>query len=67
MHRHLTYSSDDDDDDIPTDDVPLPDNTLQAQHYMDTSQHPFSTYTLKEYVNLEEDKEEEDFPTVICK
>ena len=50
------------DEDIPTDEIPLPASTASLQHHVDTLQHPSSKCTLNAYVNLEE--EEEDFPTV---
>ena len=63
VHKCLTYSSSKDDDDTPTDEIPSPDSTLPVQYHIDTLQQPPSKYTLKVYVNLVEE-EEEDFQTV---
>ena len=63
VHRGLTYSSSEDDDDTPTDVIPSPDSTPQVQYHADALLQPSSKYTLNAYVNLEEE-EEEDFQTV---
>ena len=63
VHRCLTYSSSEDDDDTPTDEIPSPDST-QVQYHIDALQQPSSKYTLNAHVNLEEEEEEEDFQTV---
>ena len=63
VHRGLIYSSFEDDDDTPTDKIPLPDCTLPVQYHVDAFQWPSSKYTLNAYVTLEEE-EEEGFPTV---
>ena len=63
MYRCLTYSSSEDDDDTPTDEIPSPDSTEQVQYHVDALQQPSSKYTLNMYVHLEEE-EEEDFQTV---
>ena len=63
VHRHLTYSSSEDDDDTPTDDIPSPDSMPQVQYHIDALQQMSSKCTLNEYVTLEEE-EEEDFQTV---
>ena len=65
VHRCLTYSSSDNDDDTCTDEIPSPDSTPQLQHHVDALQQPSSKYTLNAYVNLEEEEEEEDFQTVL--
>ena len=62
VHRCLTYSSSEDEDDTPTDETPSPDST-PVQYYVDAFQQPFSKYTLNAYVNLEQE-EEEDFQMV---
>ena len=62
VHRCLTFSSSEEDDDTPTDEIPSPDSIPQVQYYIDASQQPSSKYTLNVYVHLEE--EEEDFQTV---
>ena len=68
VHRCLTYSYSEDDDDAPTDEIPSPNGTLPVQYHMDTHQWPSSKYTLNVYVTLEaeeeEEEEEEDFQTV---
>ena len=64
VHRHLTYSSSEDDDDTPTDEIPSPDSTPQVQYHIDALQQPSSKYILNVYVSLEEEGEEEDFQTV---
>ena len=61
VHRCLTYSSLEDDDDTSTDKTP-PNCTPPVQYHTDTLQCPSSKYTLNAYVTLEE--EEEDFQTV---
>ena len=39
VHRHLTFSSsEDDDDDIPTDEIPSPNSTLPVQYHTDAFQ-----------------------------
>ena len=55
--RRLIYSSSEDDDVTPTDEITSHDST-QLQHHIDALQQPSSKYTLNVYVNLEE---EEDF------
>ena len=65
--RHLTFSSsEEDDDDIPTDEIPPPNCTLPVQYHPDAFQQPPSKCTLNAYVTLEEEEEveEEDFQTV---
>ena len=65
VHRCLTYSFSEDDDDTPTDEIPLPASEALLQNYADTVQYPSSKCTLNAYVNLEEEEEEEeDFQTV---
>ena len=59
----LTFSSSKDED-TPTDEIPSPASTAPLQNHVDTLQHPTSKSTLKTYVNLEEEEEEEDFQTV---
>ena len=63
VHRCLTYSSSEDDDDTPTDEILFPNSTSQVQYSIDALQHPSSKCTLNVYVNLKE--EEEDFQTVL--
>ena len=62
--RCLTYSFSEDDDDIPKDETPSPDNAPRVQYRIDALQQPSSKCTLNAYVNLEEEDEEEDFQTV---
>ena len=38
VHRHLTYSSPEDDVDSPTNEIPSPDSTPQEQHHVDAFQ-----------------------------
>ena len=38
IHRSLTYSSSEDDDDTPTDEIPYPDSTPPVQHHVDAFQ-----------------------------
>ena len=59
-------SSEEDDDDTPTDKIPSPNSTLPVQYHTDTLQLPSSKYTLNAYVTLEaeEEEEEEDFQIV---
>ena len=67
VYRCLTYSSSEEDDDTPTDEIPLPTSTAPLQNHTDTMQHPSSKCTLNALVNPEEEEEEEedgDFPTV---
>ena len=64
VHRCLTYSSSEEDDDTPTDEIPSPDSTPQLQHCIGVLQQPSSKYTLNAYINLDEEEEEEDFQTV---
>ena len=63
--RHLTFSSSEDED-TPTEEIPLSASTASLQNHVDILQHPSSKCTLNAYVNLEDEegKEEEDFPTV---
>ena len=67
VHRDLTFSFSEDED-TPTDEIPLPVSTASLQNHINTLQHPSSKCTLNPYVNLgdeeEEEEEEEDFPTV---
>ena len=58
--RCLTYSSPEEDDDTPTNEIPSPDSIPQVQYYIDASQQPSSKYTLNVYVHLEEEAEEEE-------
>ena len=60
VHRCLTYSSSEDDDGTPTDKIPSPNSVPPVQYHIDTLQQPSSKYTLKAYVTLEAE-EEEDF------
>ena len=64
--RCLTYSSSEDPNDTPTDEIPSP-NSAPLQYHIDTLQQPSSKYTLPAYVTLEadEEEEEEDFQTVL--
>ena len=64
VHRCLTFSSSEEDDDTPADEIPSPDSIPPMQYHLDTFQQPSSKYTLNMYVTLEEEEEEEDFPTV---
>ena len=66
IHRSLTFSSFEEDDDTPADEIPSPDSTPPVQYHIDAFQPPSSKYTLNAHVTLEEeeDKEEEDFQTV---
>ena len=64
VHRYVSYSSSEEDDDTPTDETPSPDSTPQVQYYLGGLQQPSSKYTPNVYVNLEEEEEEEDFQTV---
>ena len=64
VHRCLTFSFSEDED-TPTDEIPLHASTASLQNHVDTPQHPSSKCSLNRYVNLdEEEEEEEDFPTV---
>ena len=49
IHRCLTYSSFEDDDDTPTNEIPFPDSTLPGQYLVDTIQQSPSKYT-PEYI-----------------
>ena len=60
VHRLLTYSSSEDDDDTPTDEIPSPDSSQHVQYHTDALQQPSSNCTLNAYVNLEEEEEEEE-------
>ena len=62
LHRCLTHSSSEDDDDTTPDEITSPDSTPQVQYCIDALQQPSSKCTFNAYVNLEE--EEEDFQTV---
>ena len=53
IHRCLTYSSFEDDDDTPTDKIPSPNSIPPVQYHTDTLQQPSSKYTLNVYVSLE--------------
>ena len=53
VHRHLTYSSSENDDDTPRDETPSPDNTPQVQYHVEAFQQPSSLYTLNAYVSLD--------------
>ena len=66
MCRCLTYSSSEkDDDDTPTDEIPSPTSTLSEQYNTEAFQQPTSKYTLNVYVTLEvEEEEEKDFQAV---
>ena len=65
VHRCLPFSSSEEDDDTPTDEIPSPDNIPQVLYHIDASQQPSFKYTFNVYVHLEEEEEEEeDFPTV---
>ena len=67
VHRHLTFSSsEEEDDDTPMDETPTPNSTLPVQHHTDTFQLLPSKCTLHMYVTLEAEEEdmEEDFQTV---
>ena len=68
VHRCLTFSSsEDNDDDTPTDEIPSPNSTLPVQHHTDAFQQPPSKCTLNVYVILEAEEEEdveEDFQTM---
>ena len=67
VHRHLTFSSyEENDDDYPVDETSSPNSTLPVQHHTDTFQQSPSKCTLHTYVTLEADEEdmEEDFHTV---
>ena len=66
VHRGLTHSCSEDDDDTPTDEIPSHESTQPVQHHIDAFQQPSSKYTLNMYVTLkeEEEEEEEDFQTV---
>ena len=63
VHRCLTYSSSEDDDDTATYEIPSPNSAPPVQYHIDTLQQPSSKYTLNAYVTLEanEEEEEEDF------
>ena len=64
--QHLTFSSsEEDDDDTPTYEIPSPNSTLPVQYHTDTLQQPSWKYTFNACVTLEaEEEEEEDFQTV---
>ena len=60
-------SSEEDDDDTPTDEIPSPSSTLPVQYLTGTFQQPPSKCTLHAYITLEAEEEEEveeDFQTV---
>ena len=65
VHRCLTFSSSEEDDDTPADEIPSPDSTPPVQYYLDAFQQPSSIYTLNAYITLEKEEEEEDFPKVL--
>ena len=66
VHRCLTYSSSEDDDESPKDKIPSLSSTPPVQHHIDTLQQSSPKYTLNAYVTLEveEEGEEEDFQKV---
>ena len=67
VHRCLTFSSSEkDDDDTPTDEIPSPNSTLPVQYHTDAFQQLPSKCTLNMYVTLEAEEEdmEEDFQPV---
>ena len=59
VHRCLTYSSSEDDDNTTTNEFPSPDSATPAQYHIDTFQQPSSQYATIEV------EEEEDFQTVL--
>ena len=65
VHRCLTFSSSEEDDDTPADEIPSPDSVPPVQYHLDAFQQTSSKYTLNAYVTLEEEDEEENFPTVL--
>ena len=68
VHRCLTLSSSEEEDDTPADEIPSPDSTPPVQYHLDAFQQPSSKYILNMYIALEEEEgeeEEEDFPTVL--
>ena len=67
VHRCLAFSSsEEDDDDMPTDEIPSPNSTPPVQYHTDAFQWPPSKCTLNAYVTLEAEEEEveENFQTV---
>ena len=64
VHRCLTYSSSEEDDGTPTDEILSPDSIPQVQYHIDASPQLSSKYTINAYVHLEEE-EEEDFQTIL--
>ena len=65
--RHLTFSSSEEDNvDTPTDEIPSPNSTPPVQHHTDAFQQPPSRCILNAYVTLEAEEEDvqEDFQTV---
>ena len=46
VNRHLTYSTSQEDDDMPTDEIPSPDSIPHVQYHIQASQQPSSKYTL---------------------
>ena len=66
VHRCLIYSSSEDDDDTPIDEIPSPNSSLPVKYHIETLQQASYKYTLNAYVTLEanEEEEEEDFQTV---
>ena len=67
VHRCLTFSSsEEDDDDTPMDETPSPNSTLPVQYHTDTFQQSPSKCTLNMYVTIEGEEEdmEEDFQTL---
>ena len=63
VHRCLTFSSSEEDDDTPADEIPSPDNTPPVQYHWNTFQQTSFKCTLNVCITLEEE-EEEDFQTV---
>ena len=56
VHRYLTFSFSEDED-TPTDEIPLPSSTASLQNHVDALQHPISKCTLNRYINLDEEEE----------
>ena len=61
---HLTFSSSEEDDDTPADEISSSDSVTPVQYHLDAFQQTSSKYTLNAYITLEEEEEEENFPTV---
>ena len=67
VHRCLTFSSSEEDDDYtPVNEIPSPNSTLPVHYHTIAFQQPPSKYILNIYVTLEAEEEEmeEDFQTV---